>query len=604
MSTLDVTTGQSFTVLGSDTIEVNGVRYTDVTSITYPDGTVKTCSQILAEAGGNVYSPNELRRCVKVELYDPDAQGRQVATMYSNNSAKAPKNEVTAIPGGAWVEMFDMMGDKDSNHVLKLWYDWFSSIGADYTTQYSDGWIGFKIIYGTSAAHSYVVTNVNDFLEESMPSPPSDIGVTHMHMAKLAGKFRPLSTITGGGINHYYVPIRFLRLYRSTADSQGGAIYKRVPVEPVSVAPNAVGGAFPQAATNPASQYGYEITDNVEVDELLDPLATVDLEPPNPRQMLNLVSWRNGMMAAFWDNTVMFCEPFRPYAWPYKIPLPRKVLALVADENSLIAITDGEPFIFMGAHPSNISYEPLQTIQGGIPPAPNPGGFVDRSRGVTKTPAGIIYASREGPMIITGGRARGLGRELFTREDWLAAFGFDLSYLRLSYADGRLVMWFHNVLSTGCQINLDGSGDFSYWAIEAYYFGAQVLPHDDSLYLLTSPNGSAPGQLRRWSDEAASRLGCSYWTRDVLLPKPGNMGVLQVIGYGGNLTAIVWGDGIAVGSFTVDLSAGIENRSTVVNTRLVANSKCRRYSVQLVLGANTVVREATLAGAPAELASA
>jgi hypothetical protein len=355
-------------------------------------------------------------------------------------------------------------------------------------------------------------------------------------------------------------------------------------------------------ANNPAIYYGFEFVDDKFSDELLEPLMTIDLEPPVPREMINLISWKNGMMVAFWGNTLKVCEPYRPYAWPYKYPLPRKILALSVDENALVVITDGDPYIFVGAHPSNLSYEAMQNVQGGIEPAQGPGGFIDRARSVVKTPAGIIYASREGPMIITSGRAKPLGRDLFTREDWLQVFGPDqeMRNMRLSFADARLIMWFSQRMTTGFQVNLDG-GDFTYWDVGGLHYGAQVLPHDDSLYLLTSANGST-GELRRWSDEQAPRVACNYWTREEILEKPGNMGALQVIGYGGTVKILLWGDGGGVGTYDIDLSTGNANRPRVALLRPKAIRKSRRYSVQMILGINTVIREVSLANTVAELA--
>lgn len=600
-----------FSVLDGSTIYYNNFYYTGVTDIAYPDGTHQTCAQAIVAAGGTVYGPNELKGCVKVEGVDPDTNGRQIFSIYSSNSRQTSKNNTSIVPGGMWVEMFDFRGFADDseglpvNGVLKLWKNYFGSI---YATQYAPTWLGFKMNYGTSEAHSYVQTQVNDFLEESVPSPPSNIGVTYMHDAQLNGLWTPPAPVNGA----LYVPIRSFKLYRAAITSSGGYVYQRVPVTAVNVTyglnlaftyagadfPHSAYLAFPPTLYAPfyTTTWGYQFVDNVTQDKLLETLPSLDWDAP-PTDLQGLTAYRNGIMAAFKDATLYFCEPYRPFTFPtkYAKSLPWKIVGIRADENTLIVITEGEPYIFMGSHPANITYERLQNVQAGVRSVI--AGAINPARALTRTPNGVVYASREGLVSIKNGIATMLGRSLFTRDEWLTNYGPYLPLMRLSYYDGKLMCYFDNAPTvTGFIVNmLDGDPQFTRYTPTSLQTGEFVMPLTDSLYVV---NYAAPvSTINRFADENVARIPCTYWTRDVITPKPENMAALQVVGTG-FVIATVYADGVALPSITFNLSSTNPGQAFA---RLPGGYKARRWSVYLALGANAVVSEVNLAGNLLEL---
>ena len=202
MATASVPVGEQFEVLNPTTVRYNGTIYHDVTSITLGDGTVKTCSEILDEAGGVLYSEAELKKCVKVEGYDSYANNRQVFSVYSGNSRQVSKNMTGSVPGNMWCEMFDFRGDADTNYIVKMWSD------AGLAT-FLDTWLGFRLNYGVLSTRAYVITQVNDFLEESKPSPPSTVDVNYRQYEPIKGAFRAVAPVGG----HYCI-----RLYSAGID--------------------------------------------------------------------------------------------------------------------------------------------------------------------------------------------------------------------------------------------------------------------------------------------------------------------------------------------------------------------------------------------------
>jgi hypothetical protein len=598
----------SFEVMSATSIRYNGQIYQDVTTITFPDGTVKTCAQIIQENGGAAYAPDELKACVKVEGYDPDQNGRQVFTVYSTNSAQAGKNEVGNVPGGMWVEMFDFGGDADSNHVLQLWKNYFAPLGVDYLTQFDPTWVGFKLNYGISEGRSYVMTYVDDFGQESVPCPPADIGITFMHAPRLRGVFTGNPTISAGGFVHRYAPTSALRLYRSSVTSTGVAIYQQVPqsVELEDVQPPSIGReTFPRGAVEGAL-YFWHLVDITENDALTAVLGTVDYDCPPAQEMLGLTDWKNGMLLAFWKNTVKVCEPFKPWAWPakYQIPLPvPNILGFVVDENSVVAITDKEPFLLTGSHPANLNAERMENVQAGIRPQPNRAGIMPPTRAACRVPGGVVYLSREGPIGISGGRGQALTRALFTREEFTLRYGDVLDRMRLAYHDGRLLAYVSGdergfVLVVGDTPALV-QWDLPYTGHRAV--GDTLLPLDDQLLLFSTADEVSATALRLF-DPTQPRLAASYWTRDFVLPKPENLGVIEVLASGtGRVTAFVYANGGRVAEYTFTFA---DSNERALQRRLPGGLKARRWNVLLTIDPDVIVSQVALASTPGELQGA
>jgi hypothetical protein len=626
-TTLTIAAGRTFEVINSTTVRyddgINGLLlYHNVTAITI-GGETKTPAQIIAEAGGEVYSEHELRRVAKVEFIDPDQNGRQIATIYSTNSRHVGKNSVASIPGGAWVEMFNFLGTPETNYVLKMFDDFFTGPGLGLGSWHeatSPEWLGFKINYANAFVHAYVLTQVNWFGEESQPCQPGALGVPFMSDVVLTGKFRRLSPVVDNqGQAHYYVPIKSFRLYRSNTTEAGTAIFQRVPVEPSGyqlLPPNTgitINGPFPEVLElsfpNDTFPYGFTFLDNVDADKLLEALPSTDWSPPPPRGMQGLTAFRNGMMVAFSGNTLMFSEPFRPFAWPTKYyrSVPSNILAIDVEQNSLLVITDAEPYVIVGNHPAALSDERLENTQAGLP-ADKLGSYTPPSRAITQTPAGTVYGSAEGPIVIRGGTAQLLGRALFTRKEWQERYQQGFGKMRLAYSDGHLLAYFHNATLPGFRLALAEAALVKYEppVTPLFHFNR---PSDDSLYLgtLTQEGGGQQGtQIGRFADEDATALQFRYWTRELHLPKPENLGAIEIRGSGdevGYVDVEVYTDGRPSGTRVpvMTFRAQFPTPELIsVTMNLPAHDKPRHYSV-LLRGTVAIVQEVLLASTRKEL---
>ncbi|ECO4847813.1 hypothetical protein FX474_12830 [Salmonella enterica] len=84
-----------------------------------------------------------------------------------------------------------------------------------------------------------------------------------------------------------------------------------------------------------------------------------------PENMIGLCMMANGIAAGFAGNEVMFSEAFLPYAWPdaYRQTTDEDVVAIAPVGTALVVATRGQPYLFSGVSPSNISGTKLPLMQ-------------------------------------------------------------------------------------------------------------------------------------------------------------------------------------------------------------------------------------------------
>lgn len=104
--------------------------------------------------------------------------------------------------------------------------------------------------------------------------------------------------------------------------------------------------------------------DNRSGSELSAVLETYDFMMP-PDGMIGLCTMSNGICAGFKGDEVMFSEAYLPYAWKpsNRQTTKNKIVAIAPIGTSLIVGTEGDPYLFSGITPSNISNsEPNVTL--------------------------------------------------------------------------------------------------------------------------------------------------------------------------------------------------------------------------------------------------
>lgn len=149
--------------------------------------------------------------------------------------------------------------------------------------------------------------------------------------------------------------------------------------------------------------------DNHEPSDFSESLPSVDWNAP-PSDMHGLISLPNGMMAAISGKNVVFCEPWKPHAWPekYYIALDYAPVALGAFGNYVVVATDGMPYMLNGTSPDTMQAEKLELMA----PCINPRGVVDLG-------TCIAYPSHDGLVLVSSSGLAIATQSVMTRDEWL-----------------------------------------------------------------------------------------------------------------------------------------------------------------------------------------
>lgn len=241
---------------------------------------------------------------------------------------------------------------------------------------------------------SYVFTYVNAYGEESAPSGPS---------ADVTGASDGTWTISGlptsapaNPTGYNYPPVVGVNLYRTSTGTQTGAEFYLVTNFTF------VGGV-------PAS-YTDAIPDTTIVNNIQ--LYSTDFGNP-PAGLDGLVAFPGGMLVAFTGNTVHFCEPDRPHAWPaaYDQSLQYNIVGFGVWQQSLVVLTEGFPSSGQGNSPSNFVFSPVNVPEPCI------------SRGSIITDLmGVYYASQNGLVMLNYFGMQNQTLTTVTKNIWLTAY--------------------------------------------------------------------------------------------------------------------------------------------------------------------------------------
>jgi hypothetical protein len=128
-----------------------------------------------------------------------------------------------------------------------------------------------------------------------------------------------------------------------------------------------------------------------------------------PADLKGIINLTNGMTAGFRGNELCFSEPNKPWAWTpaYRYATDTPIVALGAVGNSVVVATQGRPYLASGNHPSSVTMRLLDV----------PYPCVSK-RSMVNMGAGVLYASYEGLVYVSGVAPRLATAQLMTRDDW------------------------------------------------------------------------------------------------------------------------------------------------------------------------------------------
>lgn len=248
-----------------------------------------------------------------------------------------------------------------------------------------------------AVARSYVYTFVNGYGEESAPSVPSVVVAGPPDATWVISGLPSGPPAAPPGKNYFQVDK--MRLYRTlTSQTQGAQFYK---CGEWGVPP----GAPPV------------LNDNARDEEIVNNILLVSTDYANPPEGLDgLIALPGGMMVGFTDNTLHFCEPYQPHAWPakYDISVVYNIIALALWQQSLVVITNGPPSTGAGNSPANYQLTQVQVAEPCI------------ARGSVITDLmGVYYASQNGLVMLNYYGMQNQTLSLFTKNIWLTEYHAD-----------------------------------------------------------------------------------------------------------------------------------------------------------------------------------
>lgn len=281
----------------------------------------------------------------------------------------------------------------------------------------------------------YVYTYVSGWGEEGVPSAPTKVTVSQGGSVALSA----MSVAPAGPYN-----IVSKRIYRSQQSSSGD-------------------GALLFVAEIPVAQTTYN--DTIAASALQEELTTTDYAMP-PATMAGLVALPNGIMAAFDGYDLLFCEPYKPYAWPekYRQTADFPIVGLGVFGASVVVMTKGNPYLVAGSHPENMSMERMAIPQACV-----------AKRSIVHCDDGVMYASPDGIVYVGAGGARVITDKKYDRAGWQAIAP---TTLRAHWHEGRYI----GFCTDGAFI-LDTSGDGVLTFFDDVATAGYVDLVSDALYL-------------------------------------------------------------------------------------------------------------------------
>ncbi len=339
---------------------------------------------------------------------------------------------------------------------------------------------------GVQVTRSYVVTYVTTYGEEGPPSPAATATYYVDGTWSIA---RPAATAGDLGVDR---TISDYRIYRTVTSNTGVATFYLVTQLPIATA-------------------SYN-------DTLLDAVVTIagDLKSaawsPPPYDLEGMIAMPNGILAGWRGSEVWFSEPYRPHAWPaaYVHTVEHPVIGLGVNQQTLVICTVGYPMTAYGSSPGSITTSKLMT------------GEPCTSRGsILSTPEGVYYASPNGLVLVSSGRAENITKDLITKDRWTQLTGnTSLRAARLGtayYGFGSVIQGVFN--TNAFDVTAFISADFT-----GSYTGVLIDPANQRVAFTTMTSDTPMYNVYndQWSGEVFEiKNGDVYWLdlSDVNVPR-------------------------------------------------------------------------------------
>jgi hypothetical protein len=334
---------------------------------------------------------------------------------------------------------------------------------------------------------AYVYTFVNEWGEESAPSPastPATGDVTGVWALSA------MDTSYTGGLTPN--PLDKTRIYR-TVTGTNSVDYRFVA----------------ELDPSPATYNDDGSVTSVDAVSLNESLPSNGWNLP-PSGLQGIVNMANGIMVGFVGRDLYFSEPYRPHSWPvaYQVSVDAAIIGLGVYQSGVVVCTTSNPYVATGVHPSSVALTKLDDVE----PCQSFRSIVNGLNGVT-------YASQNGLVLINQSGATNITKPLMTRNEWRQSYSPETSR---SAADGSRTVsftssnegWLFQPLERmGHIVDLSGFTDVT---------GVQTDPFTGEAYII------ARDIVFQWNPETTTPLAYTWKSKVFEVPYPVNMGAYRL----------------------------------------------------------------------------
>lgn len=340
-----------------------------------------------------------------------------------------------------------------------------------------------------TVSRAYLYTFVNAYGEESAPSPPSAV-VSAFSDATWTISGIPATATNPVGSN--YPPVTTVRVYRTVTGVNTGGQFFLI-------------NSFALGTT------GF-------VDSLADSQAiandTILISQGwgNPPAGLDgITALPGGMLVGFTGNTVHFCEPNRPHAWPsaYDQSLEYTIVGFGVWQQSLVVLTTGFPSTGSGNSPTNYVFSQVKV--------PEP--CIARGSIITDL-MGVYYASQNGLVMLNYYGMQNQTLSAVTKNIWLNTYKAD-SIIACRHRAQYLAI---NGSDTGFLIDYS-EARLGFENLSTLY-GATCIWNDEytgDAYIMGSDR-----KVYRWDSQNTDSMVFRWRSKQFYTPAPTNLGAFQV----------------------------------------------------------------------------
>lgn len=231
--------------------------------------------------------------------------------------------------------------------------------------------------------------------------------------------------------------------------------------------------------------------------------------------MIAMVDMPNGMTAGASGNEIVFCEPYKPYAWPtqYRQPVNWPIVGIGVFGQTLGVMTTGIPYLATGTHPENVS------LQNGDVAFP-----CQAKRGIQSVGYAVIYPSDSGLIMLSPNGAEKITFDYYSRDEWQnfvngGAFASSMVYEGRYYA-----FWKSADLTISYALVVDPLEKSAVITQNTENVqGAWNDPESGISYVINST-----GKVAKWDADPGNRQTYSWLSREFKVPQPLNFGACRI----------------------------------------------------------------------------